>query len=189
MPSKYRAMKIARFSRFPTLLIAVLVATGTGMAQSAGEANAAFERGDFLSAIEQYKALVAEFPDDEVFNRRLGMSYLRTNVNPKQALPYLLRAEELTKKPRELYLDIARALSFHLEYDRALSYLDEYERTGKVKKREASQLEMTRLDYLAAGDLLKYPIDLTFRNLGDAVNSAFPDYNPFVTREIGRAHV
>ncbi len=176
-------MKIARFSRFPTLLIAVLVATGTGMAQSAGEANAAFERGDFLSAIEHYKALVAEFPDDEEYNRRLGLSYLRTNVNPKQALPHLLRAEELTKKPRGLYLDIARALSFHLEYDRALSYLDEFERTGKIKKRDAGPYEKMRLDYLAAGDLLKYPIDLTFRNLGEAVNSAFPDYNPFVTRD------
>ncbi len=174
-------MKTIALSSIP-VFISVILGWHPCMGQSVKEADAAFARGDYHTSIEIYQQLVESDPANAEYNTRLGQSYLRTYIDPLSALEYLLRAESESKRPKYLYLDIAKAYSIHLEYDQALYYLERLEEAGGGNKRDKAEITKMRLDYLAAGDLLKYPVNVSFENAGDGVNSSYPDYHPFVTR-------
>jgi len=154
-------------------------------AQLIRRADEAFESGNYLESIDLYHKLLAENPDDQEFNERLGLSYLRSFQDPLNALDYLLKAERLGKIKDELYLSIAKASTFHLDYDQALTYLNKFEEEGGVNRRNSLMFEKLRTDYQAALDLLKYPVDVTFNPAGTKINSPYPDYHPFVTKDGG----
>ena len=175
-------MKTRSLSYIVPVFTLVFLGWLPGMCQSVKDANAAFARGDYHTSIDLYSELLEEHPNNAEYNERMGRSYLRTYIDPLAALEYLLRAESETKRPKNLYLDIAKAYSIHLEYDQALHYLDRLEEAGGVNKRDKAEIAKMRLDYLAAGDLLKYPVNISFENAGAGVNSPYPDYHPFVTR-------
>ncbi len=151
--------------------------------QLARRADDAFEIGNYPEAIELYSKLIRNYPDDAEFNERLGLSYLRTFSDPLSALDYLLAAERAGKIDKETFLDIARASMLHLDYDQALEYLQKFEEEGGVTKKNRSSYTKLRLDCETASDLLKYPIDVDFKSLGPDINSVYPDYHPFVTKD------
>lgn len=180
------AIQAPAYSSAILTCLAFLSSVALCTAQLETEAEEAFERGDYFTATDAYLQLLETDPDNAEYNARIGRGYLRTYTQPLSALEYLLRAESLTKRPKDLYLDIATAYSFHLDYDQALYYLQRLEEEGGVNKKNRDQVHKMRLDYLAAAELLKYPTDVSFENLGGGVNSAYPDYHPFVTRDSDR---
>lgn len=154
-------------------------------AQLIRRADEAFETGNYLESIELYQQLLEKNPDDQEFNERLGLSYLRTFRDPLSALDYLLAAERLGKVDKELYLSIAKASTFHLDYDQALVYLNKFVEEGGVNRKNNTLIEKLRTDYEASLDLLKYPVDVTFNPAGTEINSPYPDYHPFITKDGG----
>lgn len=145
-------------------------------------AKEAFNNGNYFKAIELYEKLLQKEPNEMEYNYRLGQSYLRTQIDPKRALPYLIKAEGLPKFPVEGLLSLAEAYSYHLQYDNALSYLDKYEEEGNVNRKNELDFNRLKTNYSTAIDLLKYPAEVTFTNLGPNINSSFPDYHPFVDK-------
>jgi hypothetical protein len=154
-------------------------------AQLVRRADEAFEVGNYLEAIDLYSQLIDKNPDDQEFNERLGMSFLNTFRDPLSALDYLLEAERLGKVDEELYLAIAKASTFHLDYDQADAYLDKFEEEGGVNKKNKDLFDKLRMDIEAAQDLLKYPVDVRFVPAGEKINSSYPDYHPFITKDGG----
>ena len=153
--------------------------------QLARRADDAYEVGNYIDAVNYYEELVEKMPDDQEFNLRLGMSYLKTFKDPLFALDYLLRAENLGKVDEEVYLAIAKASTFHLDYDQASVYLNKFIEEGGVNRKNKLLIEKLKTDYQAARDLLKYPVDVDFVNAGDKINSKHPDYHPFITKNGG----
>jgi tetratricopeptide (TPR) repeat protein len=165
-----------------TLAFAVL-AHGVGYAQDEKLAEEAFESENYFEAIVQYEKLLETDPDNIDFNINLGLSYLRTNIDPKEALPYLLVAARDPKCPTYVYPELARAHMFHLEYEEALRNLEKFEAKGGVKRKNRDDFDRLVANCNAALDLLKYPVDVTFKNLGPEVNSEYADYHPFITKD------
>ncbi len=154
------------------------------LSQNQERADEAFQVGNYLEAAEEYTKLVDKEPDNPYYNERLGMSYLKTYIDPLLALDYLLAAENLGKKiDKERYLDLAIANTYHLDYDQALYYLRKFKEEGGVKKKNEDRFNKLMDDCIAAQDLLKYPVDVRFNRLTNKVNSEYPDYHPFVTKD------
>jgi len=151
--------------------------------QNAAAADEAFEMGNFIEAAEQYSRLVEKEPDNQLYNERLGKCYLETYIDPLLALEYLLRAESLGKVDKSLYLNIAEASTYHLDYDQALFYLQKFDEEGGVKKKNLARYVKLKDDCIAAQDLLKYPVDVNFSSLSESINSIYPDYHPFITKD------
>ncbi len=151
-------------------------------AQDPRIAAQAFSDGNYFKAIELYVKLLGKNPDEMDYNYRVGLSYLRTSIEPRRALEYLLKAENHPKFPPEGLLAVAEAYSYHLQYDMALTYLNKYQQEGHVNKKTRAEFERLKANYTVALELLKYPADVTFRNLGPMLNSEYPDYHPFVDK-------
>jgi len=146
-------------------------------------ANEAFDEGNFVDAVDLYSRVIESEPDNPFLNKRLGQSYLWSYIDPLFALDYLLQAEGAGKVEKSVYLDIAQASTYHLDYDQSLYYLQKFEEAGGVKKKNQIEYDKMVDDCVAAQDLLKYPVDVSFKLLDAAVNSSFTDYHPFVSKD------
>ncbi len=150
------------------------------MAQNPKDVRSVFNEGNYFKAIEQYTKLLEKEPNNAEYNRNIGLSYLNTHIDQKMALAYLLKAEAESKNDTELLLHIAQAYMVHLEYETALTYLKKHREAGGVKRDNQTYVSKLVADCNTAQDLLKYPVNATFTNLGGNINSEYPDYNPFV---------
>ncbi len=153
----------------------------TAYAQNAKTAKAAFDSGSYFEAIEEYEKLLEKDPENFDYNSKMGFCYLRTNTDPLLALDYLLTAEKTAKPGDDLPLHIAEAYMRHLEYEQASEYLAKYEKEGKNGKKNAALVNIMKTHCQAAPDLLKFPVDVDFFNAGADINSANPDYLPYVS--------
>lgn len=156
---------------------------GVGFAQDEKLALESFETGNYFEAIKQYEKLLEVEPNNIDYNLNMGLCYLRTNVDPKEALNYLLRVARDPKCPTYVYTELATAHMFHLEYEEALRNLEKFESEGGVKRKNQDDFNRLVANCNAALDLIKYPVDVTFKNLGPEVNSEYPDYHPFITED------
>lgn len=163
-------------------MIGVLILASNSLkGQNAKEARSFFKDGNYFKAIELYTQLLNKDPNNSEYNFNMGMSYLNTNIDPMRALDYLLKTEMEGKFNNELLLHIARAQMHHLDYENALIYLHKYRLVAGNKAMKNDVYHKLKADCITAQDLLKYPVNVTFKNLGANVNSPFPDYNPFIT--------
>jgi len=143
----------------------------------------AFEKGNYFDALKIYEILVEKNPEVLDYQIKTGLIYLRTNIDPPQSLEYLLAAENLGKMPADHLLDIATAFTYHLQYDRAMDYVGKFEENGKINKKNIDYLARLKANFAAAQDLLLYPVAVSFENLGPEVNSMYPDYHPFISKD------
>ncbi len=149
--------------------------------QNPKEVKAIFEEGNYFKSIELYSKLLDKDQNNAEYNLNMGLSYLRTNIDPKLALDYLIKTETEGKFDDELFLHIAKAYMYHLDYEQALQYLHKYALVAGAKKKKEAEYEDLKSDCITAQDLLKYPVNVSYTNLGENINSIYPDYNPFIT--------
>ncbi len=162
-------------------LLFLLTCSSVSRSQNPKIAAELYEVGNYSESIKQYAKLVDTEPDNPEYQHRLGLSYLRTNIDPLAALDHLIAAERLGSKEKDLSFDLAAAYMYHLEYDEAIVHLERFKAEGKVNKKNVDQFERSLANSKAALDLIKYPIEVSFKNLGEAVNSPYPDYHPYIT--------
>lgn len=168
---------------FILFFVFLIWSTGQALGQNQAKADDAYDAGNYIEAVEQYTRLVDKEPNNPYYNEQLGKSYLKTYIDPLMALDYLLIAESKDKFDKSLYLEIAIASTYHLDYDQALYYLNRFEEAGGVKKKNREKFNKLKNDCIASQDLLKYPVDVDFIRLGENVNTIYPDYHPFVTKD------
>jgi hypothetical protein len=160
-----------------------LCASSGVQAQDPKMAEMAFDDGNYFKAIELYEKLERRNPSKFEYYYPLGVSYLKTNIDPLRALDYLLEAERQPKFPVAGLLDIAQAHAFHLQYDEALRTLQKYEELGNVNKKNIQEFERLKANYESANNLLRHPVNVSFSNLGSKLNSEYADYHPFVDKD------
>lgn len=151
-------------------------------AQDPRSAQIAFEDGNYFKAIELYGRLLSKEPEQAEYNLNMGISYLRTHIDQRKALDYLIKVENSGELPPEGYLHLAEAYTHHNRYDEALDLLNKYEEGGNVNKKNSDDFARRKANYNAAQEILKYPVEVTFKNLGEQLNSPYPDYHPFINK-------
>jgi hypothetical protein len=142
------------------------------------DAREHFKHNNFLMALKVYKELLKTDPKNEEYNLRLGICYLRTNVNKPAAIPYLETATKLPKVDNMAWFYLGQAYHYAHRFDDAVKA---YNKFKELSPKEASRVER-QIEMCNNGkQLIKYPINVTFENLGKEVNSEFPDYYPVVS--------
>ena len=83
------------------------------------------------------------------------------------------------KKDKEVLYYLAIAYTHGNNYSKAIETLKEYQKNPGKHAEEISHLIK---NYTIAMDMINKPINITFENMGRFINSEFPDYHPFVTK-------
>jgi tetratricopeptide (TPR) repeat protein len=137
-----------------------------------------FSHNNFLMALPIYKELLKKDPNNTDLNYKVAICYLNTQINKSQAIPYM---ETVTKDPacaKEAWFDMGKAYHYGNKFSLALKAYTKY-------KQLADSTNIDKVDRCIemcnnARELLKYPLNITFENLGKEVNSEYPDYYPMV---------
>lgn len=168
-------------------LIFLICSQGLANAQPKGktvdpaEAKEHFTNGNYVFAMKSYASLVVSKPQDVTYNYRLGLCYLYTNIDKRQAVKYIETASKLPGAENEVWFDLGRAYHQNNRFDDAIKAYTKYKESAKGKDLEKAerQIEMCK----NGKEFVKFPLNVTYENLGKDINSALPDYYPYVTAD------
>lgn len=137
--------------------------------------------GNFNSAIKELETLVAEEPDNLSFRVFLGFAYLSTNVNKVKAIPHLEVVAKDSKADPYVHYDLGRAYMLAYRFDDAINSFEKF-RSITHDKEKNLQVSAKRMIEMCnqAKEIYKSRVNVRLKNLGSEVNSAYPDYSPFI---------
>ena len=139
-----------------------------------------FKATNYLDATNELKKHLKVDPKDSKALFHVGLCYLNTNVNKAAAITYLEKCLSTDKADKECLFYLGIAYSHNYEYDKAIETLNKYIASpGKNLEEATKQIKF----FEQAKLLYNNPVDITFENLGDKINSPYPDYNPFASKD------
>jgi hypothetical protein len=137
--------------------------------------------GNYEDALSDYLQLLNEDPRSESYNYNVGVCYLNNNTNKAKAVPYL---EIVTRKekhdPNAEYL-LGRAYQYANRFDDATTAFKKFKAEAKGTVFNLVDADLQIQHCINAKELMKFPVDVKFQNLGSNINSEYNDYYPFVT--------
>lgn len=174
-------MKNLLFFTFLLLSFNSLFAQTADVAESDVKlADEKFKAANFEEALTIYLDLLTEDPRNMTYNYRIGVCYLNTNINKGKAIPYLeLVTRQPNYEPDAMYL-LGRAYQFAYRFDDALTAYNKFKTAGKGRPENLADVDREIQNCYSAQELMKFPVNVTFENLGSSINTPFPEYSPFV---------
>lgn len=159
------------------LFLFVLVAT-YGQAKQAKEY---LSKNNYVEALPILLKENKRSPENDEVAFLITECYLNTNIDKKLALQYIEKVYQTDdySNPDVLY-NYALALTYHLRYEEAKEYFVRYKNKGRGSK--TINLEMAIKNCDEALKLIEDPLNVSFHNVGSKVNSQYPDYYPFVSK-------
>ncbi|MBA3705338.1 MAG: PD40 domain-containing protein [Bacteroidetes bacterium] len=146
-------------------------------------ADQKFLKGNYEGALDDYLSLNDKDSKNDKYTYNIAVCYLNTNISKTKAIPYL---EILTRKPKfdpnAMYL-LGRAYHFAYRFDDAIKAYNAFKQTGRGNADNLADVDREIQFCLNAKELMKYPLNVTFENLGANVNSPYVDYYSFVPND------
>jgi tetratricopeptide (TPR) repeat protein len=137
--------------------------------------------GNYEDALIDYLHLLNEDSRNESYNYNIGVCYLNNSMNKSKAVPYL---EIVTRKekhdPNADYL-LGRAYQYANRFDDAAIAFKKFKVDAKGTVFNLVDADLQIQHCINAKELMKFPVDVMFQNLGSNINSEYSDYYPFVT--------
>ncbi len=147
------------------------------------EANDYFTAGDYDEALDAYLTLLEDDPGNDKFYYRIGICYLNANISKAKAVSYLETvARKENFEPDALFL-LARAYQYAYRFDDAIKAFNDFKKKGKGSAGNLKDADREIQFCYNAKELMKFPLNVSFENLGKNINSQYNDYFPFVTSD------
>jgi hypothetical protein len=156
------------------------------------EANTLMEENFYDKALPIWLSLLKENPDNFNLNYKVGLCYLHSSNHKKDALPYLIKASQGTttnydpfsfnekQAPLETIYYLAKAYHINYDLDKAMmnymSFKDKITKKHYLYEEVDHDIEMCKNAKIA----LKNPVNIEVKNLGQKINSIYPEYSPVI---------
>ncbi len=139
-----------------------------------------FDYGNFEEALPIYEEALETSDDKIELNYRIGVCYLNSNIDKSKAIPFLEKIkDEKEANPNALFL-LARAYQYGYDFDKAIATYNQFAKNN-VGNEDNLQQVGKQIEYCEnAKEYMKFPLNVDIENLGENINSAYPDYFPFV---------
>lgn len=148
---------------------------------SPDEALAKMKMGNYEDALMDYLQLLNTDSKNELYNYNIGVCYLNSNLNKAKAVPYLEIVSRKDKHdPNTEYL-LGRAYHYAHRFDDAIAQFNKFKQEGKGNEFNLKDVDLQIQHCINAKELIKFPVDVIFQNLGSNINSEYNDYYPFCT--------
>lgn len=146
-------------------------------------ADEKFNNFNFNEALKDYTVLVKKEPSNGKYNYRLGFCYLYSMYDKKKAVPYLEKASKAENPEKDALYYLTMAYHYANRFDDAITTIKKYIDSGKGTA-DKKKLAPRWLNYAEnAKELIKKPVNVSFKNLGKNINTIYPDYQPFVPED------
>lgn len=187
-----------------TFLLFIFILTGlSAKGQDKADYRSKFTEGNYLILEGNYPTALKNFLEayqidstNANINFKIGFCYLKTVSEKSKALPYLAKAVQNTSKkytdmePREkaapvnAYYYYGEALHLNYKFDEAIANYEKFK--SFLKPNQADMIrDIDRHIEISnnAKLLVSAPINVNITNLGDSINSPYPDYSPVISAD------
>jgi len=182
------------------IILAVHVVSLTGQSKSdlrelfvSAEGDLLFE--DYAEALPKYMSLLQMYPENYNLYFRIGQCYLNTPGEKEKAIPWLetaaghishdYRGGRLRESgaPYDALYFLANAYRISNDFDRALETYELFLRDVDTEKYDTALVRFQMQTCHNAREMMKKPVFLVDRNLGDGVNERFSEFNPVISSD------
>ena len=160
------------------------------------EGNLLFLEGNYLMAVQSFEQAFAIDSSNSNINYKVGVCYLNLPAKKKKALPFLdMAVMQIAKNydedepsvkgaPVDAIFYHGKALHYSGQFADAILEFEKYQKIIGTKNKEKA-IEIARLIEMCnnAVEMSKHPENITITNLGDSINTEFPDYGPVVNAD------
>lgn len=161
-----------------------------------------FREGSFLLGEENYDVALKNFLEaykldssSANINFNVGFCYLNSSSNRGLAERYLAKATtKITKNysndnpsekaaPPLAIFYYGKALHFNYKFDEAIAQYDLFDKEYAKDKKTKEDVAYFREQTIYAKELVAVPLNVKIENLGDSINSIYPDYSPVLSAD------
>jgi hypothetical protein len=140
-----------------------------------------FTAGNFTAAAQEFGELLKDQPENQSWNYYLGVCYLNaTGDKARAAVPF----EKVTDKvnfPNTGYM-LGRAYHYAYRFDEAIKLYEAFIKEAKGSAENMSDASVQIQYCINAKELMKYPANVSIENLGNAINTSYDEYFPFIPK-------
>lgn len=170
------------------LLIFLLVSSFSIQArtQTLKSAGLFFEQGDFESAYEEYSVLIESDVDAETaeqINYRLAVCILNLPMPKVEAIDLLIKLIKNESADPNCQFLLGRAYQYEYKFSEAIESFTRFEKEGKGSLENLNAVGRQIEHCQNALEIMKFPVEITFENLGTNVNTPFAEYFPFASSD------
>lgn len=150
--------------------------------------------GEKRQAFTIWTSLAADFPLNGNLQYRAGLAHLESFNQQAGALPYLKRAEEIgvnnnynplspqeKKAPITLWFYLGKAYHLNYSLENAAVYYEKFTLNAPSKHFLFADAVLGMAQVENAKVLTADPVQFDIKNLGDTINSPYPDYSPVIS--------
>lgn len=186
-------------------LVILVVALGINTLKAqlpSGSYNDYFKEGIFLIGEENYDVALKNFLEaykqdssSANINYNIGFCYLNSSTNKGLAESYLAKSiKDISKNykidsPTEksasplAYLYYGKALHINYKFDEAIVQYDYFLNNYAKDKTTKDDVAFFKSQSEFAKELMLTPMNVKIENLGDSINSEYPDYSPVLSAD------
>jgi hypothetical protein len=119
-------------------------------------------------------------PSDALVKYKIGICYLNTTIQKFKSISYFEKSYRLDPNVKEdILFQLGQAYQLNYEFNKAISSYNAYKLT--LKATYFDKIIDKKIDecYYAI-EMIKHPADVSLENIGNVVNSKYPDYSPII---------
>jgi hypothetical protein len=189
--------------KYTSLLSLFIILNLSTKGQDKSEYRDKFTEGNYLILEGNYGRALRSFQEaykidssSANINFKLGFCYLKTVSEKNKALPYLEKAVQNTTKnytdlePREkaapinAYYYYGEALHLNYKFDEAIANYEKFKSFLKPKQTDMIKDVDRHIETSnTAKTFVAGPIPVIITNLGDSINTSYPDYSPVLSAD------
>ena len=145
------------------------------------EAGSFYKDGNYLAAMKGFKELLKDNPTNVEYHYKLGMCYLNSNVDKASAVQYFEWITKQGKCDNDVWFQLGRAFHYANKFNDAIKAFNKFKEkaTDAEKVKADKQIEECNNGI----QLTRYPLNVSFENIGKNINTPYPDYYPFVSSD------
>lgn len=147
------------------------------------EVELKFNNKNYKAALEGYLRLLEDEPKNKLYIYNVGLCYLNSNVSKPKAIPYLEKSVREQDPAPDAIFYLARSYHYGLKFDDAIKYYTEYKEKGKGNSEYLRNVDKHIQECTLGKQLIKFPVNVKFENLGKNINSAYADYAPYLPED------
>lgn len=141
-------------------------------------------RGGYILAMEFYVEANRFNPNNSKLNYKLGRCY-EGSMQKSKCLEFFKKALSLGCNETDIKYYIARGYHLNMEFDKAIENYKAYKNVLTPKElQERRKMVDKKIQECEYGkELIKNPVRVFIDNLGNTVNSNYPDYSPLISAD------
>ncbi|MEI8202481.1 MAG: hypothetical protein WCH34_05685 [Bacteroidota bacterium] len=177
-------IKIFNYKLFALSVVFCLFASSVYSQQASdGDKKAALfslSNQNYRTALNQFLLLLKKDSLNAENLMLTGLCYLNSNIDKTKAIYYYEKASKLPKFDKAALFDLGKAYMYAFRFEDAIKTFEKYIASGLKDDNPVKASRMIEM-CKEAPEMMKKPLKVDLDLLDEKINSAYPDYNPYIT--------